>query len=186
MSKGTDTYMTKVLSRIGVLCCAAAAMGLVACDSGSGIPQEQTLASQPVDGDESAISGELVKFDKKTSADGNGSWRIDARGETQARLLDVPLSGVDDTRLVYRAKMRAEALNGKAYLEMWARLPDQNEYFSRNINAPLTGTTDWVSVQTPFLLKKGEQPDLIKLNVVVEGAGRIWIDEIELVQVTTI
>lgn len=166
--------------------CLCTALALAGCRDGAGTPQVQTVATHPVDGGESPISNELVRFDEAMTADGNGSWRIDALGTTQARLLDIPVSDIDDTQLIYRAKMRAEALNGKAYLEMWARLPDQNEYFSRSIQTPVTGTTDWVSVQTPFLLEKGQTPDLIRLNVVVEGAGRIWIDDIELVQVSTI
>ena len=30
--------------------------------------------------------------------------------------------------------------------------------------------------------RKGEKPDLIKLNVVVKGSGKIWIKEVELLK----
>jgi hypothetical protein len=63
---------------------------------------------------------------------------------------------------------------------MWCRLPGTGEFFSRGLDHVLTGSTDWASFETPFLLKKGEAPDLIRLNLVVEGSGRVWIRDIEL------
>jgi hypothetical protein len=44
------------------------------------------------------------------------------------------------------------------------------------------GTTRWANYEIPFYLKKGQRPDLIKLNLVVEGGGKIWIKEIELLK----
>jgi hypothetical protein len=34
--------------------------------------------------------------------------------------------------------------------------------------------------QTPFFLKAGERPDLIRLNLVIEGRGKVLIKDIEL------
>ncbi len=42
--------------------------------------------------------------------------------------------------------------------------------------------TDWSSHEVPFYLKKGQRPDLIKLNVVFEGGGTVWIRALELLQ----
>jgi hypothetical protein len=44
----------------------------------------------------------------------------------------------------------------------------------------VSGTTDWIDCQTPFFLKEGEQPDLVRLNMVVEGPGKIWIRDVAL------
>ena len=44
----------------------------------------------------------------------------------------------------------------------------------------VSGSNGWASYQIPFFLKKGEKPDLIKLNLVVEGVGRVWIKDVEL------
>jgi hypothetical protein len=46
----------------------------------------------------------------------------------------------------------------------------------------VTGSNDWASYETPFFLKKGEKPDLIKLNLVVKGAGKVWIKDVELLK----
>jgi Flp pilus assembly protein TadD len=44
------------------------------------------------------------------------------------------------------------------------------------------GTTEWASYEIPFYLNKGEPSDLIKLNLVTEGKGTLWIKDIELLK----
>jgi hypothetical protein len=44
----------------------------------------------------------------------------------------------------------------------------------------ITGTNDWASYETPFFLKKGEKADLLKLNLSLQGKGRVWIKEVEV------
>jgi hypothetical protein len=39
---------------------------------------------------------------------------------------------------------------------------------------------DWPSFQITFRLKKGQHPDLIKLNLAVEGRGTVWIKDVVL------
>ena len=58
----------------------------------------------------------------------------------------------------------------------------RGEFFSKGLHQTVTGTTDWASFEIPFFLKKGEKPDLIKLNLVVEGKGKIWLKDIELLK----
>lgn len=36
--------------------------------------------------------------------------------------------------------------------------------------------------ETPFSLKQGQRPDLIKLNLVCEGRGAVRIKDVELLQ----
>lgn len=71
-------------------------------------------------------------------------------------------------------------LAGRAYLEMSCRLPGKEEAYSRGIDQAVSGTNDWVSCQIPFVLKEGETPDLIRLNVVIEGEGNVEAKDIEL------
>ena len=58
--------------------------------------------------------------------------------------------------------------------------PGKGEFFSRGLQSPLTGTTEWTAAETPFFLKKGEKPDLIRIGVVVEGTGRVGIRDVEV------
>jgi hypothetical protein len=84
--------------------------------------------------------------------------------------------------LIYQAKVRTEEMVGRAYLEMWCHFPGKGEFFSRGLLSPLTGTTNWMTEETPFLLKRGEKPDLVKLNLVINGKGTAWIDDIRLLK----
>ena len=110
------------------------------------------------------------------------AWLIDVPKAQTIRLFEVLDPGVEQCVVTYRAKIKTEGLAGRAYLEMWCRLPDRGEFFSKGLNQPVTGTTDWASYEIPFFLKKGEKPDLIKLNLVVEGKGKVWLKDIELLK----
>jgi hypothetical protein len=46
----------------------------------------------------------------------------------------------------------------------------------------LSGTTNWTRLEIPFFLKAGENPDNVKLNLVCEGTGTAWVDDIRLVK----
>jgi hypothetical protein len=46
----------------------------------------------------------------------------------------------------------------------------------------VSGTTDWARYEITFYLKRGQRPDLIKLNLAVEGVGKVWLRNIELLQ----
>ena len=79
-------------------------------------------------------------------------------------------------------RLKARAITGKAYLEMWVRVPGRGEFFSRGLEHPVTGTSDWVSLEIPFFLsERGLKPDLVKLNVAFEGGGgTVWIKDVQL------
>jgi hypothetical protein len=66
---------------------------------------------------------------------------------------------------------------------MWCQFSGKGEFFSRDLSSPLTGTTDWSSEETRFFLKKRENPDNVKINLVVEGVGTVWIDDVHLLEV---
>jgi len=46
----------------------------------------------------------------------------------------------------------------------------------------LSGTVNWARCKIPFYLKRGQKPDLIKLNVVVEGQGTMWLRDVKLLK----
>lgn len=98
------------------------------------------------------------------------------------RLFEIPNPNVDRCLLLYRATMKPEGLNGQAYLEMWCRVQGR-EYFSRGVGFGqiASGTASWDTYETPFLLKKGETPDLIRLNIAVVGRGTILVKNVEVV-----
>ena len=122
-----------------------------------------------------AISKDLVVTEDK-------AWLADCKQAQTIRLFEMENPGVEHCLVTYRAKLKTENLTGQAYLEMWCRFPGKGEFFSRGLAHAVSGSNGWASYETPFLLKKGEKPDLIKLNLVVEGAGKVWVKEVELLK----
>jgi len=123
-----------------------------------------------------------VAFDPQTSSVGKGSLRIDAVEPMVVPLFEVNDVSIENASLIYQASLQSENLDGKAFLEMWVRIPGKGEFFSRGLDRPITGTMSWMMVATPFFLQAGQKPDLIRLNLVVQGKGRVWIDDIRLLR----
>lgn len=140
------------------------------------------LARYPLDSLEGVRAVTGVSFDPAVSHDGKGSLRVDAQGPLTVPLFEVKPSNVDNVMLVYEASLQSEKLDGQAYLEMWVRLPGRGEFYSRGVDRPVTGTMSWVTASTPFFLQPGQKPDLIRLNLVVNGKGRVWIDDLRLLK----
>ncbi len=135
-----------------------------------------------LDNTEGLITQSGVRIDEQISSDGNGSLRIEAMEPTTVRLFETGDIDIENTRLIYQAKVRTENVDGIVYLEMWCHFPGKGEYFSKGLTNPLSGTNDWTTQETPFLLKKGENPDNVKLNLVIDGKGEVWIDDIRLLK----
>ena len=127
-----------------------------------------------------AASG--VSLDAAVSSDKHGSLRVDATEPMPVPLFEVTDVSLENAGLIYQASLQTEGLKGQTYLEMWVRLPGKGEFFSRGLQRPLSGTTSWAVVETPFFLQAGQKPDLIRLNLVVNGTGKVWIDDIHLLR----
>lgn len=121
-----------------------------------------------------------IQFDKAASSDGNGSIKIEASGPIVIPLYNIDDVRVDDAQIIYEAKVKSESLNGQALLEMWCVFKDKGEFFSRGFDSVISGTSDWKTIKTVFNLRKGEMPEQIKLNIIVNGAGNVWVDDIHL------
>lgn len=140
------------------------------------------LKYYPLDSMEGVITQSGVEIDKSISADGKGSLKIVATGPIVIRLFETGDLNVENARITYQAKVRTEGLEGQAFLEMWCGFTGKGEFFSRGLQSPLSGTMGWTTAETPFFLQKGQNPDNIKLNLVVNGKGTAWIDDIKLIK----
>jgi hypothetical protein len=160
--------------------CLSVALFLVSCSKSS--KQVVELRHFPVDSMDEIITRSGVRIDKDISSDGNGSLRVTSTRPTVIRLFETGDIDVENARLTYQARLRTAHVEGQVYLEMWCRFPGKGEYFSRGLKSPLTGTTEWTTEETPFFLKKGENPDNVKLNLVINGKGTAWIDDIRLLR----
>ena len=140
------------------------------------------LKQFPVDNLDGIISQSGVQFDEKISSDGKGSLKIVATEPTVINLYEIRDINIENARLMYQARVRTENVDGQVYLEMWCHFTEKGEFFSRGLQSPLTGTTGWTTLETPFFLQKGQKPDYVKLNLVINGTGTVWIDDIRLVK----
>jgi hypothetical protein len=160
--------------------CVALSLAVGACSQPSAPVAE--LKKFPLDSLEGVITQSGVQLDKEVSSDGNGSLRATATEVTVVRLFELGDIDLENARLIYQAKVRTKDVEGQVYLEMLCSFPGKGEFFSRALDSPLSGTTDWTTQQTPFFLQKGENPDNVKLNLVIKGKGTAWIDDIQVMQ----
>lgn len=110
------------------------------------------------------------------------SWFFNCEQPQTVNLFEFSGPGIEQCVLTYKARIRTEGLSGRTYLEMWCKFKGKGEYFSKGFNQALTGTNDWVTREIPFFLKKRQRPDAVKLSVVIEGIGKVWVRDIELLK----
>ncbi|MCB2203585.1 hypothetical protein KQI65_02460 [bacterium] len=139
----------------------------------------RVIRHYPADNVDNIISKNRILLDDN-SYDGAGSLSITVETPTTVRLYETGDIDAEDVMLIYQAAVKSRDLDGMAYLEMWCVFDDGREFFSRGLNAPWTGNIPWSIVETPFFLKKGQNPTNVRLNLVIDGSGTVWIDDIYL------
>jgi hypothetical protein len=164
---------------------AALAAGSAGCNVGPDKLPDMALYADGLDSPRAVPPQPGLAFDAAQSTDGRGSFRIDGSGErTVVELAEMPIEAPKLPRLAYRAKLKCEDVVGRAYLEMWVRVKengaDKGEFFSRALQSQLSGTADWSTHEAPFFFQPNQEPTRAKLNVVIEGTGRVWVDGITL------
>ena len=128
--------------------------------------------------DDAAAIGLKIQTDSKVKVEGNGSIRITTLWPTTVCLGEVTGLNVENAKLVYKAKVKSD-LEGTAFLEMWAHVGG-GQYFSKGMKDAVSQKTEWKTIQTPFLFQKGQKPDKVTLNIVINGKGTVWVDDIIL------
>jgi len=126
--------------------------------------------------DDGSSIGLKVQTDTAVKAEGRGSVRITTPWPTSVCLGEVSGLDVEDASLVFKAQVKTD-LEGEVFLEMWVHVGG-GQYFSRGMNDTVKGKSDWKTVQTPFRFQKGQRPDKVTLNLVVNGKGTVWVDDV--------
>jgi hypothetical protein len=153
--------------------------GAIGCQTSN---QVSEILHFPVDNLEGVICRSGIQMDNNVSTDGNGSLRVTASEPRVVQLFEAVDIDVENASLIYQAKVRTQNVEGQVYLEMWCHFAGRGEFFSRGLQDPLTGTNEWKVERTPFFLRKGENPDKVKLNLVINGKGTVWIDDVRLLK----
>ncbi len=125
--------------------------------------------------------GTTLNQDLVVKVEGSGSIKISTWWPTTICLGEVQELDVENAQIIYRAKLKSEKLEGTAFLEMWCHVGG-GQYFSRGMDSTVTGTMSWKTLQTPFILQAGQTAKKVTLNVVINGRGTIWIDDVQLLK----
>jgi hypothetical protein len=126
--------------------------------------------------DDATAIATSIQTDTRVKTEGNGSVKITTQWPTTVCLGELTGLSVENSKLIYKAKVKSD-LDGTAYLEMWVHVGG-GQYFSRGINDVVSQKTDWKVIQAPFLLQKGQKPDKLTLNLVINGKGTVWVDDV--------
>lgn len=143
---------------------------------------DEKIIEFPITGVESIEPSGSAQMD---TADEN-ALLITTEGETKVELFDIDGSGLGDKKLTYSARMRSEDLTatdetkGIAYLELTVLFPDGEELVVRGPRVPISGTTEWKSADTVLYVDKGGDPQSVNLDLVVDGAGKVWVQDVRL------
>ncbi len=165
-----------VLSLLSIAITAALAAG--GCGRG---PVE--VASFPLDGDQDIVDrgGENVVFDREESSDGGGSLRAESERPRTVRLYEIRNPRDLEGRLiVLTAQLKSVGVHGRVFPELWINAPGRNEVQARNPDGVIGKTRNWTPVRIEYRCEKGERPDLLRVNLVLDGNGRAWIDDIRI------
>ena len=128
--------------------------------------------------DDTSTIGLKIETDTKVKAEGKGSIKITTAWPTIVCLAEVKHLNIENAKLVYKAKVKTD-LNGNAFLEMWCHV-EGGQFFSKGMNSTASGKEDWKLIETPFFLQAGQKPEKVTLNLVINGIGTVWVDEIVL------
>lgn len=134
-----------------------------------------------LDLEDSSKLGLTIQSDTQDKTQGKASIKVKTLWPTTICLGEVMGPDIENAKLVYSANVKTD-LEGAAYLEMWAHVQGRT-YFSRGMNDQVKGKSEWKIVKTPFIFQKGQKPEKVTLNLVINGRGTVWIDDVKLSRV---
>lgn len=111
---------------------------------------------------------------------GGLAWRFDVGSSQTFRLIEHANPATGEAIITFRAEMRTEKLEGRAYLELQAAGPD-SVVPSRGYHHAMTASTDWKLVETPLVTPASPPLDKLLLSLVVEGKGAVSLRNLEIV-----
>ncbi len=160
--------------------CGLMVLWLAGCSRPAG--KDIELKKYELDSLDGVVQQTGIEVDTKIKAEGSGSLKITVTEPSVIRLFETGDIDVEDAALIYQAKLRTQGAEGNVYLEVCCHFEGKGEFFFRGLDNPLKGSMDWTSQEIPCYLKAGENPDNVKLNLISEGAGTVWIDNIRLIK----
>jgi len=130
--------------------------------------------------DDLSTLGLKLQADTAVKAEGGGSLRVTTLWPTTVCLGELAGLQIESGRLVYCARVKSDLTAGEAYLELWVQAASGEEFFARGLDNPVQGRTDWRLLTTSFVPKKIGRIRKATMNLVVNGKGTVWVDDVRL------
>jgi hypothetical protein len=155
--------------------------------AGGGLPAAGAGAVEPVElahfplSDGGIPAGADAVFDPNVSQDGGGSLRVETSRGGRLRLYELDDLGIVQGAVVYTGFLRSRGLSGQAMLEMWCQPAEGDAAFVRGAAQAVAGDSDWTPQEIRFSDPElCRSPASIELNVLIQGSGTVWIDNLRL------
>jgi hypothetical protein len=134
----------------------------------------------PADSKDRVVGADMVTVDPAVSSDGKGSLKITVEQPTTVQLYEVPEPKAENADIFYKAKLKAQDFGGDAYLQMVIHYPSGGQAEVQNYDKAIGGTTGWTAMEAKANIRKGQRPDVVRLNVILNGGGTVWVDDVHL------
>jgi len=134
----------------------------------------------PADSKDRVVGAEMVTVDPAVSFDGKGSLKITVEQPTTVQLYEVPSPKAENSDIIYQAKLKTKDFGGDAYLQMLIHYPSGGEITAHNYDKAIGGTTEWTPMEVKANIRKGQKPDVVRLNLILNGGGTVWVDDVHL------
>ncbi len=134
----------------------------------------------PTDSLDSLEGRKGVELDKSATVDGNGSIAVRASGSGVYELIDAGDVDLEQAQIVFQAKMKTRKVKGAVFLEIACEIPELGQSSIQGRQYSLSGSSHWLDVEVRYPLRKGENPRNVKLNLVFQGSGKAWVDDVRL------
>jgi hypothetical protein len=101
-------------------------------------------------------------------------------------VIDAP--GISTRDYAVRTRVRGDAVEGTAYLEMWNYFGGDEAYFTRTLSSSgpmrtISGNEGWRQAILPFHLRQdSEKPHRLSVSVVLPGKGTVYVGPLTLVE----
>ena len=177
-SGAMEEVVMRALRMLGLGCLAALVVLAWGCSKKAEPPSD--LAYFPANNRDGVVGGDMITVDPSVSSDGKGSLKITIEQPTTVQLYEVSNPNAENSDIIYQAKLKAKDFGGDAYLQMQIHYPSGGQTEAHNYDKAIGGSTDWVAMETKANIRKGQKPDVVRLNLILNGGGTVWVDDVHL------
>jgi hypothetical protein len=121
----------------------------------------------------------VIKIDDQFKFEGKSSICVNAG--SPCRVTVAEFDGIEKKNFILHsaAMVKTDLAPGAFVFEIVVKF-NGGYYYSRAIDQRIVGKKDWQKVTTDFFFKQGQSPEKVYVNLIIEGSGKVWIDDIKL------